>query len=331
MSGQERDWLVDGVGEPDTAERRVEQSLRAARWRGNAEDLIERLDGEDSSARAGLGIRRRAGWPRAALLAAAGLVLVVGVWASLFGESRSGWRRGSGGSWGVGVWVETGEESEEFTAEAVGRVTVRPGSRVRLLSAGDDGHRLELAEGALEAFIYAPPRLFFVETPGATAVDMGCAYEMDVAADGSGVLRVTGGWVELQEDGPEQAAGPADGLELVSRVPAGAVCRLGVGGALGLPWFEDGGEAFGALVAGAESREPGAVGRLLSGARPRDSLTLWHLVSRTAGPERAAVVGRLAELAPPDEAGDVEAVLSADRAAAGEALERWWYGVRRSW
>ncbi|QKK07604.1 MAG: hypothetical protein HND58_05105 [Planctomycetota bacterium] len=99
----------------------------------------------------------------------------------------------------------------------------------------------------------APPRLFFVDTPGATAVDMGCVYEMDVAADGSGLLRVTGGWVELRREG-------AGGFAGVSRVPAGAVCRLGVGGEPGLPWFEDAGEGFGGLVEGAASGEAGGVG-----------------------------------------------------------------------
>lgn len=315
MSGPQRDWLCDGAGEPDAFERGVEESLRGVRMEPDVGSLLARLEANSDSPTTARPLKRRSGWRRPALLAAAGVLLAAGAWALLLRDDGPAWERAGGGAWRVGAWVETGSGTEEFAAASVGRVTVGPGSRVRLLAATDDEHRLELAEGSLEAFIYAPPRLFFVETPGATAVDMGCAYELDVAADGSGLLRVTGGWVELEAK---------DGSGLASRVPAGAVCAIGADGTPGVPWFEDAPPGLGEAVSGTLSGDGDELARVLSLARARDGLTLWHMIARTTGDDRVAVVDRLAALVP-GEARDGALSLEA------EAMESWWQAVRRAW
>ncbi|QKK07603.1 MAG: hypothetical protein HND58_05100 [Planctomycetota bacterium] len=51
------------------------------------------------------------------------------------------WRRvaggGAGAVWSAGAWIETGSgEAVEVASDAVGRVTVGPDSRVRLVRAG---------------------------------------------------------------------------------------------------------------------------------------------------------------------------------------------------
>jgi hypothetical protein len=56
---------------------------------------------------------------------------------------------------------------------------------------------------------------------------------------------------------------------------------------------------------------------VLRDARPRDALTLWHLLVRTRDPR---VYDRLAELAPPPADIDRAEVLAGNRAA----LDRWW-------
>lgn len=339
MSGREDlaargDWLFDGGGEPSAEEREVLDAVRAARWEGDVEALMRRVEGA-SGADALAGeppaapvyegalageppvaprALRRIG---AAVLAAAMVLVAVNVWAFVVrggGRSESAWTRATGGAWAVGEWVETAGGETVEVASDIGRVTVGPGSRVRLVRAAEQEHRLELAEGSIDAFIYAPPRLFFVDTPGATAVDMGCAYRLDVASDGSGVLRVTGGWVELQ-------AAP-----LASRVPAGSVCRLGPGGTPGLPIFEDAPAELGAAVERLDAGDDSAIGAAIAAARPRDGLTLWHLGLRLDGDQHAEVLERLAALVPPPP-GVLERAYRADAAA----LEEWWSAVRRAW
>jgi hypothetical protein len=59
-----------------------------------------------------------------------------------------------------------------------------------LVAARWTDHRLALDHGAIEARIWAPPRLFFVETPSARAVDLGCVYTLEVDRAGAGRLSV---------------------------------------------------------------------------------------------------------------------------------------------
>jgi hypothetical protein len=73
---------------------------------------------------------------------------------------------------GVGEWLLTDDSSRaKIDVGEIGYVQVDPGSRVRLVEAKADEHRLALARGKMEAFIWAPPRQFYVDTPSAVAVD----------------------------------------------------------------------------------------------------------------------------------------------------------------
>jgi hypothetical protein len=174
------------------------------------------------------------------------------------------------------------------------------------VSAKATDHRLDLKHGAIRARIWAPPRLFFVDTPSATAVDLGCQYDLQVDANGDGEVYVTVGWVAFEARGRE------------SFIPAGAACRTSRAFGPGIPVYADAGPGFRAAV---EALDRGAAGDhvavLLRDARPKDALTLWHLLART---HDARVYDRLAELAPPPPDMDRAEALAGKRAA----LDRWW-------
>ena len=209
-----------------------------------------------------------------------------------------------------GHWIETDESSRaRIMVGQIGSVDVQPGTSVRLVSTGDSGHRLSLANGAITARISAPPRLFFVETPAGTAIDLGCEYEMNCDRYGTGRLRVTSGWVSLEWTGRE------------SLVPAGACCRMRVGQGPGTPWFED---AQPRLVQALErfdikAEVPEALAIILAEARVRDTLTLWHLLSRVDAGDRGRLYDRMAALAPPPGGVTREAVMKLE----SHVLERW--------
>jgi hypothetical protein len=59
---------------------------------------------------------------------------------------------------------------------------------------------------------------------------------------------------------------------------------------------------------------------VLSSARRRDAMTLWHLLTRGSTEERSRVYDRLAAIVPPPEGVTREAVLRGERAA----LHMWW-------
>jgi hypothetical protein len=69
-----------------------------------------------------------------------------------------------------------------------------------------------------------------------------------------------------------------------------------------------------------DPRRAAALDLVLSAARRRDALTLWHLLTRGSLEERERVYERLAALAPPPNGVTRELVLAGNRLA----LDRWW-------
>ena len=209
--------------------------------------------------------------------------------------------------------IETDRASTvRLTAAGVGMIDLGPGTRLRTLASGEGEYRLALDRGTLHAHIWAAPGSFAVETPSATALDLGCSYRLEAAPDGSGRLHVTLGWVGLGQHAVE------------SLVPQGAVCALRPGAGPGTPYFDD---APGALVEALAAidattgRMPGAaLETALAAARPRDAFTLWHLLRRAAGADASRLYDRLAALAPPPAGVTRDLALAKDRAA----LEAWW-------
>lgn len=206
----------------------------------------------------------------------------------------------------VGQWVETGEGAQaRVSIPEVGTLDVEPGSRLRLIGTRADQHRVELARGLLRVTIDAAPRVFVVDAPNVTYVDLGCAYQLEVAEDGSSWLRVRTGWVAVETQ------------EVVSVVGADAMCHAGGDGTPGLPLRRSAAAAYvdaaTRFVAGATD----AVSYLVSHAQAGDETTLWHLLSRVPASERRAVYDKLVAIAsaPPDEA----SVLRTDK----DALDGW--------
>lgn len=192
-------------------------------------------------------------------------------------------------SLGVGDWLETDADSRaRIHVGTIGYVEVDAGSRLQLLTANANEHRLALARGKMHASILAPPRLFFIETPAATAIDYGCAYTLEVDESGASLLHVTAGWVSLQAKGREVLA------------PAGASCRARPQQGPGTPYFADASEPFQQALEQFDFANGGAAAltTVLAEARPRDSLSLFHLLQSVAPNEKDRVAERLATFVP---------------------------------
>jgi hypothetical protein len=275
--------------------------------------------------------------------ALAGLVLVAGFGALWFysRESRAFWevarlngapRIGSArmdekGRLAVGQWLETdGSSRAQIEVGSIGQVEIDPNTRVRLLETKPTEHRLELAHGKMSAKIWAPPRLFFVDTPAGVAADLGCAYTLEVDDMGVGLLHVTSGWVALQLKDRE------------SMVPAGASCATRPGIGPGTPYFDDASENFrvalskldlgldlGYVVDVPDLHSPLEV--VLAESRPRDTLTLWHLLTRVEGNDRTRVYERMVALAPPPDSVTREGVLQLNE----QMLQQWKDKLETTW
>jgi hypothetical protein len=210
----------------------------------------------------------------------------------------------------AGEWIETGAGSKvRILVGDLGTVDVEPGTRVQLGEVSPSEYRLSLARGTISAEINAPPRLFIVDTPTSTVVDLGCAYTVSVGDDGAAQLRMTSGWAALEWKGRE------------SLVPAGAICRTRPGDGPGTPYFEDAPPALRRAVddfdSGAGASE--ALDVILREARVRDTLTLWHLLSRVGAADRVRVYDRIAQFEPPPARVSRDQILALD----ADALRTW--------
>ena len=209
-----------------------------------------------------------------------------------------------------GEWVETEDGSQaRIIVGTLGTVDVAPGTRVRLGEVRGSAYRMALARGTISAEIVAPPRLFIVDTPASTVIDLGCAYTVTVGDDGAGQLRMTSGWAALEFKGRE------------SLVPAGAICRTRPGTGPGTPYFED---ATPTLRQAVDDFDRGARGAqaldvIIRESRIRDTLTLWHLLSRVDEAARARVYDRIAAFEPPPAGITRGQILALD----ADALREW--------
>jgi hypothetical protein len=297
------DWLWDRSGPPDPEIEKLERTLAPLRYRPRAP-------------------RPARTWWAAAGAAAAVIAAAAGLTVSSAPDSPETAWQVAGARVHQGQLLRTGNEAVRLEAEAVGRVDLAPNSLLRAASE----KRLSLERGELHAFIWARPREFVVDTPSARAVDLGCEYTLSVDASGDGLLRVALGWVAFAVDGHE------------SFIPADAECHTSRRGGPGIPYYQDAPAGLRSSLASFERGDSGALPAILRQARSRDGLTLWHLLTRAGGADRAAVYARLAELIPLPAGVTRNAVLRGDAAAIDECwnalgLENtgWWRGWERRW
>jgi hypothetical protein len=235
---------------------------------------------------------------------------------TLAGAPRITTNRREGGTLDVGGTVETDTVSTARVAVGtVGVADVSPRSLIRVIRADDGEHRIALTRGTLHVNIWARPRFFVVETPAATAVDLGCVYSLSTDSLGAGMLGVSVGEVEL-------ATG-----KMTTLVVAGTAARLYPDRA-GLPYPLSSTIDFLAAVRAAEEALSDSVVTVLARkATVPGTITLWHLLPRLNEAQRARVVRRIAALVPPPPDVAQDAILSGDSVA----MHRWLDVLRVRW
>ena len=324
-------YLWDGAGAPDPEVARLEQLL--GRYRHDAP--LRALPASSRSRRPRLVL--------ALALATAALLACIALLASL----RFRWQPGQAwavealsgapqldgrplgeqGRLGVGQELVTDAASRaRIRVARIGVVEVEPNSRLRLLATTSDRHRIALQRGKISARTWAPPFTFAVDTPSAQAFDLGCSFTLEVDEDGSGLLRVTSGWVQLE------------GEDWQTLVPQGAVAESRISYEPGSPYFEDASPAFRAALRainfgpGTGAAYQAALATLLKEARKRDVITLLNLLRRLPQEDRGRVFDRAAELLPPPPGVTRAAVVRGDR----DVIDPWFHSlglgdVKRWW
>jgi hypothetical protein len=314
------EYLWDGSGAPDAKVERLEKLLGRFRATAAAPEF-QFSAAATSPMRTG---SRWPGWWRAAAVFAlllGGILLMRAVtgraaWtiAGLEGSPRIEGRAAERNeTWKIGQWLETDAASRvRFRVDGLGEIEVGPNARLELLQASATQQQIQLVRGTIRAAVTSPPYVFLVRTPGAYAMDMGCAYTLQVTDAGVSILRVTVGWVDLQH-GFRQ-----------SLVPAGAAAESRPGIGPGAPYFEDSSERFREAletvnfdVENPQARAD-ALTILLAEARPRDAFTLLNLFRRVDAEDRGRLYDRLAVLLPPPVG------VTRQNAVDGDDMSAWW-------
>ena len=326
-NAEHNDYLWDGSGTPDPEIQRLELVLEKLRREHLVQPVFPQVESVAPRSSRWTALTSAAWWPRfvAATVCATALVVALLLSRSNFPSSFTGtaWSVETSTSEDaparksvlpVGGTFETDSTSTASIAVGeVGRLDVEPSTRLRLVQSAEGRKRIALDRGTIHAAIWAPPGQFVVDTPSATAVDLGCMYTLQVDASGGGVLRTTMGWVGFHSRGRE------------SFVPAGAAVSVYAQTGPGTPYFEDASNDLrSALSEFDTSSDPAARHKalqiVLREARFHDGLTLWHLLLRAGEADRTAVFERLAALVPPPPGVTREGVLRADRAM----FDLWW-------
>ena len=291
-----QEYLWDPSSEPDPEVQRLERLLSEFRPVSRVPELPAHA---------------RWRWPA---VAAAVVLVAGGAWLASR-KPPEGWQVARDGSastrLAVGQTLETGADGHAIVNVGdIGVVEVEPNSRLRLLRARNNEHRMALDHGLIEAFIWAPPRSFVVDTPSAVAVDLGCYYTLEVGDDGAGLVTVLSGWVGFERGGRE------------SFIPGGALCQTRPRIGPGTPYREQASPAFRRALQDFDFAHGGdpALDVVLSQATKDDAFTLWHLLSRGTAAERARVYDALAALVPPTPGVTRQGILAGDR----PMLDRWW-------
>jgi hypothetical protein len=328
------DYLWDGSGEPDPEVQKLETTLAKFRHHGQAPEFPEMAAPQPSRFWQRF-VPSRWSFGLATAMATALFIAAFGIveWSEKPNSiSAPGWdvesvagtphvesnafRMNSGAAkLGVGQTLVTDSHSKANISVAdIGTVNVEPNTRLRLIAGGNGHNRLALDRGTIHAYIWALPGEFTVDTPSAIAVDLGCFYTLQVDDSGAGLLRTKLGWVGFKLDGHE------------AFIPAGAVCATRPKVGPGTPYFDDAPTSFREALsrfdfaASTPEERSAELLKILAESRPRDALTVWHLLSRVDESERGPVYDRLATLVPPPTGVTRDGILRLDR----KMLDSWW-------
>ena len=179
------DYLWDGTGAPDEEIVRLEETLRPLRHQGDAAvaagprgrpapralDISAMAGGRRGTGAAG----RRWCRSRCCCGSADWSVSSLAGAPAVDGRAVTSRARMSRGDWLV---TDNGSRAR-VAVGGIGTVEVEPNTRLQLV-ANDRVHRMALERGTIHARIWAPPKLFVVNTEAATAIDLGCAYTLQM-------------------------------------------------------------------------------------------------------------------------------------------------------
>ena len=217
-----------------------------------------------------------------------------------------------------------GDSQLTLRADDLGSIDLFPDSEIRASTT----RQVKLNRGKLHAFIWARPGQFVVDTPSSRAIDLGCEYTINVDPAGDGLLQGRHGLGGISIRRARELHPRRGAVRHPQAYRARAFRTMKIPPRrCSRPWD------------GFERGDRGSLPVILAEARPRDGLTLWHLLTRVPRPKNeSAVFDRFAQLVAVPAGRTKEAVLRRDTAAIDRCWDAlnlentdWWRGWERKW
>ena len=190
----------------------------------------------------------------------------------------------------VGDELETKDSSGAvIDVENLGTITLEPNTKIKFIKGDSSEKRISVNYGSIHANINAQPRTFYVDTKSATAIDLGCTYNLSVDTAGDAMLYVHKGSVILSSNNRE------------SLVPEGEYCMSKSGIGPGTPYRGNATKEFKDALLSYDFGGGGskAVDVLIKHSKKTDAVTLINMLPRIEGASKSKVYERLRIIAPP--------------------------------
>jgi hypothetical protein len=169
---------------------------------------------------------------------------------------------------------------------SVGEIEIEPKSEIQIIETKNSEHKFILSRGQIAARTWVAPKLFSIKTPSATVIDLGCKYDLTVDERASTALHVESGWV-LMEHKNRRAL-----------LCAGTMCISDSSKGVGTPFSNQASSLFKESLYKLDfvnsSKTELAV--ILSEAKQKDFITLFHLLKRLDNDSRGMIYDRISLL-----------------------------------
>ncbi len=169
---------------------------------------------------------------------------------------------------------------------AVGEIDIEPQSEIQITETKSSEYRLILSKGKISARTWAAPKLFSIKTPSAIVTDLGCIYYLTVDDKASTTIQVKSGWVLVENNNSK------------SLLPAGTRCYSEISKRPGTPFLNDASESFkeSLFKLDFENGVETELTLLLSEARQKDLISLFHLLKQLDRESRGKIYDRISIL-----------------------------------
>ncbi len=195
----------------------------------------------------------------------------------------------------------------------IGEIDIEPESMIQIEETPLSEHSLMLNKGKISTRTWVTPKLFSIKTPSAHIIDLGCAYYLSVDENKTTSVIVKSGWVLVEQNNKK------------SLVPQDASCLAQALVGLGTPHSNDASSLFKESLynldfVGNNEKE---LSVLLSEARTKDLITLFHLLKYLDQESREKIYDKISTLSTIPQRITRENIVSGDR----DTLGRLWVAL----